>query len=498
MYLPTLGKETQFIDELAELSRRVDELSLLYPDSPIFIRGDYNVNDRIKSRNDLLEYFKDDQRLLETPINHPTYHHFQGNGSSDSHLDRIMYSNSLPNAEHLVTIICKHDNPLVASHHDIVLSSWSLTDICEEVPSQGLLTAPKVANNRSKVIWTEEGIDAYQDLVRPHLSRLQELWLSSKPSKTALSLLLESTTNILTTSASMCNRTITLSSRPSPKSRRTPRQVRLSSRRLLNLFKRLKQLSDQHDAFKSLKLEYNQAKAHHRKLVRHLKAMDASNRDASLLANPSQTFRRIRAYKRNNLGKINLLNVGDKQYVGEQVADGFYDSISQLKTRDHGKLARSSHFKNSTSEFSSILDLCKSGKPLPQISRAKSLHILQRMSPDVTDFFGLTPNHYNHAGPAGWDHFYRLLNALISDIRNIIIFEVNAVHACIYFKGHGKDKSSSRSYRTISTCPVVAKALDLYIRDLSIDAWNNDQAETQFQGEGSSHELAAVLLTETI
>ena len=120
------------------------------------------------------------------------------------------------------------------------------------------------------------------------------------------------------------------------------------------------------------------------------------------------------------------------------------------------------------------------------------------MSPDVTDFFGLTPNHYNHAGPAGWDHFYKLLNALISDISNIIIFEVNAVHACIYFKGHGKDKSSSRSYRTISTCPVVAKALDLYICDLSIDAWNNDQAETQFQGEGSSHELAAVLLTETI
>ena len=120
------------------------------------------------------------------------------------------------------------------------------------------------------------------------------------------------------------------------------------------------------------------------------------------------------------------------------------------------------------------------------------------MSPDVTDFFGLTPNHYNYAGPAGWDHFYRLLNALINDISNITIFEVNAVHACIFFKGHGKDKSSSRSYRTISTCPVVAKALDLFIRDLCLDVWNKDQAETQFQGEGSTHELAAVLLTETI
>jgi hypothetical protein len=44
----------------------------------------------------------------------------------------------------------------------------------------------------------------------------------------------------------------------------------------------------------------------------------------------------------------------------------------------------------------------------------------------------------------------------------------------------------------------VTTRISLYIRDLNIPNWNEDQAETQFQGEGSSHELAAVLLTETI
>ena len=498
VYLPTLGKESQFLDELAELSRRIDELTILHPESPIFLRGDFNVNDKIKSRNDLLDYFKDDQRLTEITISHPTYHHFKGNGSSDSHLDRIMFSNNLPHTEQLVSIICKHDNPLVASHHDIVLTSWSLTNLCEKAASEELVKAPKITNNRSKVIWTEEGIEAYQDLVAPHLHRLQELWLSTKSSKTSLSLLLESTNRILTTSASKSNKAIALSSRPSPKSKKIPPQVKLSSRRLLNLSKKLNQLLKHPDAYRSLKLEYRQARADHRKLVRQVKAMDASNRDTSLLANPSLTFKRIRASKRNNVGKINLLYVGDREYVGERVADGFYDSISQLKTRDPSKLESSPHFKSVASNFSNILELCKAGKLLPHISKEKSLQILQRMSPDVSDFFGLTPNHYNHAGPAGWDHFHRLLNALINDISSITIFEVNAVHACIYFKGHGKDKSSSRSYRTISTCPVVAKALDLFIRDLSLDTWNRDQAETQFQGEGSTHELAAVLMTETI
>ena len=38
----------------------------------------------------------------------------------------------------------------------------------------------------------------------------------------------------------------------------------------------------------------------------------------------------------------------------------------------------------------------------------------------------------------------------------------------------------------------------MYVRDLQLDTWNADQSEVQFLGEGSSHELAALLLTETI
>ena len=76
--------------------------------------------------------------------------------------------------------------------------------------------------------------------------------------------------------------------------------------------------------------------------------------------------------------------------------------------------------------------------------------------------------------------------------------ELNTVWACILYKGHGKEKESDRSYRTISTCPMIAKALDMFIGQLYGSCWNNAQAETQFQGSGSSHELAALLLTETI
>ena len=46
--------------------------------------------------------------------------------------------------------------------------------------------------------------------------------------------------------------------------------------------------------------------------------------------------------------------------------------------------------------------------------------------------------------------------------------------------------------------PVLSKALDKYVGHLLERGWSDAQAETQFQGPGSNHELAALLLTETI
>ena len=45
---------------------------------------------------------------------------------------------------------------------------------------------------------------------------------------------------------------------------------------------------------------------------------------------------------------------------------------------------------------------------------------------------------------------------------------------------------------------LISKALDFYIRDINIGKWNEKQAITQYQGEASSHELAALLVTELV
>ena len=88
--------------------------------------------------------------------------------------------------------------------------------------------------------------------------------------------------------------------------------------------------------------------------------------------------------------------------------------------------------------------------------------------------------------------------AVISNVNLGGVPELNTIYACVLLKSHGKDRTSERSYRTISTCPLVAKALDFYIRELCLVDWNKQQSVTQYQGEHSSHELASLLLTEVV
>ena len=502
IYLPTAGQDAQFVEELANLTTTLEEISENHPESPVYLRGDFNVSHKNSKRMSLLDHFCKQFSLLEVPILHPTYHHFVGR--SESFLDRILFTSSLSQPEVLKTIHCKLAEPFINSHHDMLITTWSVPSMKTPATSTDNIVAPKVENNRHKVIWSDSGIEAYQELVIPHLSRLQELWLHSS-SRTSSSLLLEATNNVLSSSALKTNKAIPLNGSSKPKAKNfTPRPIRLSQNKLLKEYKIIQKALTSGDIEKANKLkeDYNRARTMHRKLERAYKAEQSHKRDQNLFSicsnDPSPIFRNIKSSKRSTAGKINKLKVGKKVYTGEAVQDGFYDSISQLKSRDSESLRGDSKFTELSSDYLNILEVCKHGSPIPPISERDSFKLMQKMKPDVNDVYGVTVNHFNYAGQAGWKHFYLLLNSLISDVNNTDIEEVNTVYACILFKGHKKDKSSDRSYRTISTCPVLAKALDLYVRDLGIVSWNENQASTQFQGEGSSHELAAVMLTEAI
>ena len=95
-----------------------------HPVIPIYIHGDANVNPNHPTRPLVFQEFLERYNLSSRTLHHNTYHHFTGEGTRDSQLDVLISSTDHPN--NLVEIICKHDNSLITSSHDLVVSSFKL------------------------------------------------------------------------------------------------------------------------------------------------------------------------------------------------------------------------------------------------------------------------------------------------------------------------------------------------------------------------------------
>ena len=198
------------------------------------------------------------------------------------------------------------------------------------------------------------------------------------------------------------------------------------------------------------------------------------------------------------MSKIQKLTVGDKVYEGDQVPDGFFDSLKSLKTMETKVLESSPSNSLLLSDYPNIIKLCEQKSDLPLISMNKSSEILHRLRASVSDISSISTLHYIHGGIEAYKHFNFLLKSIIEDVNNASLIELNSVHGLVLYKGHGKEKTSDRSYRTISTCPLVSKSLDLYIHDIFSEKWTAVEAPTQYLGSGKSHELASLLVTEAI
>ena len=245
--------------------------------------------------------------------------------------------------------------------------------------------------------------------------------------------------------------------------------------------------------------EFKNMKAVHQNLVRKHIVTQECERDDQFLdilsKNPKSVFKLLKSKKSKDSPKIDTLHVADKLYQNENVADGFFDAILSLKT---AKEVTSPSFAQFSEDHKNIIEICKSAKKIPRLSLSDAESLLRRIKPSVSDYFSVTAAHYLNGGDIAIKHFHFLFNTILENIEITAADEMNRAHAIILHKSHNKPKNISSSYRTISSCPFLAKAVDMYLGLLSKSDWNNRQAPTQYQGDGMSHELAALLLTSTI
>lgn len=498
LYLPTYGQDTEFVSELASLQNCLDDLLDTYTDPLIFIRGDGNVNHKNTNRVTLLHSFMQKFTLSQTEIPHKTYHHFVGGGKFDSNVDILLHSSEDSNVECVTRILCLKDYPEINSHHDMIMSRFCLPSGEQEPSSSDLVTAPRIEQPRNKIVWSAEGVTKYSALVSNHLKRIRDTWLNPS-SSASMSVLLQLTNSIMSQAAIATNDSKMLNSINRKKPAKLPNPIKKAKRQLKKAHKRLKNAH----TLCSAKLAFKDAKKNYHRAVRTHRLQEAVQRDEKLFSilgeNPSQLFSFIKSCKKTQTKEIASLTVGQKTYHGTAVADGFYDSMTSLKQCSLEQLQADPNISEKLSDYENIIKLCQDqDHTIPTISLEKSTKLLQKIKKNVRDFYSITALHYVNAGQEGLIHYNSMLNGIISDVNNARIQELNTAHGLILYKGHGKDKSSDRAYRTISTCPFLAKSLDLYLRDLYLNLWQDKEADTQYQGAGSSHELASLLITELI
>ena len=503
IYFPTAGKDDAFMDVLAVLSILIEDLhEQKGEECPIFIRGDANASSRNPTRAPIFQQFLLQHSLHRVHIDHNTYHHFVGNGEFDSDLDVIIFSNLSSTTEKIDEVICKHTNPLINSHHDLIVSSFSLPASPPTPPSHINITAPRVPNDRQKVIWSDEGISLYKEILGSSLPKLRQRWHEAASSPSIMSVLLSSTYSLLQVAAASSNSVIHLGKSREKKAMKSHIISRLQ-RDVLGAQRNIESLISSPSTTPAAVSAAQAALTHARgELTRATRAQIRQQnyeRDSKLATSDfSSLFRSIKSAKSSSAGKISSIRVGEQVYKGDTVPDGFFHSMHNLKHPDMGVITSSPQFQVTNSDFKNIIKICESGAPIPPISADMSADILYSVRADVNDFYSITANHFINAGQPGIDHHHFILSAIVNNINLSSVDELNTAWACILYKGHQKDKESDRSYRTISTCPFIAKCVDIYIGRLNSGRWNSVQAETQFQGEGSSHELSALLLTETI
>ena len=504
LYLPTSGKESEFVAEVTKLRIFLEEFSESQPRSLVFIRGDSNVNVNNKPRVKIFNDLKNSCNLRCVQIDHKTYHHFLGNGLFDSNIDVIMHVDDKDITEEVLNIYCKKDFPDIGSHHDIIASSFTLPRISTEstIPS---FETPIIQNKRTRIVWSTEAIPVYQSLLGTSLSDLRDRWCVPD-SRTSVSLLIQLSSEILSAAASSSNTSISLSEQRAPKSARVPKAIKSAQNKIRRICSTRKNLPSTDPVHVAITNKLIEARLNLRKVVRaHNGAVDAAEdkRMFSILSSSSVAsstiYRKIKSLKASTAKQISFLKVGSDEYHGDNVKTGFFTSISRLKSRpQYQNTSESETVDEYRKDYEYILQLCENKRDLPSISLALSTDILKSMKQSVNDLYSITPAHYINAGDSGIQHFNMLLNCIINDVNNASIEELNACYALLLHKGHHKPRNIDRAYRTISTCPVLSKALDLYIRHLHKDKWNACQAATQYQGEGSCHELAGLLLTELI
>ena len=481
-YLPTSGRDDDFLDCIEELSNFIME-NISEKDT-ILIGADFNCSKKSSSRRVLaLQKFCNDHNLYKICCTGPTYHHF--NGQSSSCIDFFLLSVGTSSKARIsdITLQCTLEHPGNLSSHDPVIATLSLLCSMPENSKKEKYSHTYSDFQYSKVAWDDEKLAEYQSAAAKALSECEAYFSSAE--YIPLKCQLYSELLVKCADLTMGTRSLPTSS----KSPRYPPRLHQAWQHLRKCFRLWKQDNKPKDPLNSLLLKYRAARANFQAIRRHcrnLKTVKFNN----LLMHTQYSDRRkhLKLIKklRSSRKKQTLaeLHTPAGVYYGGDTLEGFAKDAEILgQSAGEMKEYDNEFYRMCIQDNQCIFDFKgEDSIDIPNMT-FKDLDdiITKEMKKDkACDIYKLTAEHLKYCGKKAKISILNLINDLIENIYYLSSPQAKAGLGTSVHKGKKKPLHQSSSYRRITVTPQIGSILDRFIDPKAEEIFRSSQSPDQY------------------
>ena len=477
-YLPTAGKDDEFLECIAELSNFIHENTAR--NVTVLIGTDCNCSEKSSSRRSAsFQLFCNQHDLVQISCREPTFHH--SNGLSSSNIDCFLISRKGTTNITNIFLQCNQDNPQNLSCHDPVLGGLTVQGgVRDSMVEKYSHTYTDFSYQ--KIIWNKNGLEDYQKVAGNILTELEAYF----PTPEFIPLKCQLYSDILVKAAET---TLEKKSKNPPYKQRFPRQLHQAWQHLRKCFNIWKSKGKPRDPPDKLYVEYRLARSRFQYIRRYCNNLKMIKTNNLLMhtckfdrSGHLKLIKNLRGCKASQ--KLSELRTPGGIYYGNDTLEGFAKDAEMLG--EH--VGECDEFENDfyrlciednqfIFEFKNKNDI-----KIPEMSLddlEKIINTEMKVN-KACDIYKLTSEHLKHCGTAAKHVILRLINDIINNIYYLSCPQIKAGLGIAAYKGKKKPVAESSSYRRITVTPQVGSILDRYIEPLAENVFRPFQSPDQY------------------
>ena len=498
VYLPTSGKDDEFIEVTAHLS--ADLQANVENDEVIIIGIDSNqsmksTRRRSKNMNAFVQMFSL-QHTFDSPT--PTFHH--QNQTSTSKIDDILYF--VPSKTSAVNVkfmkhLCTLEHSSNLSSHDVILGNISISRSDTQTPEKDYSDSYTNFTIRKPVWQDTTNLVNYQHEVSTSLDYIVNIFDGPEflpiMSELMAKALVTSAENTLVARNQM---KVKKQQKVGPYFTKEQKEAYSDHELVCKEWRKAGRPSSPNHPMRKAKLDsqrklqrINREVAVSKSEKLHEDLISSANLDINLV------FKKMKTYLGKSTGSTDIpyIETLNGVFSGQNVLEGFCRNTETLCQENK----ESTWFKKLCEEDNIIINDLLSDAPhdIPEMTldQLKDILFKKLKTGKACDAFKLTVEHLRYCSDDALVNILFLINGILKNINYLCTHQLNTSIASIVYKGKEKPVCNHKSYRQVRVSPLFTRIIDEFLRPNLLKVTKPIQNTSQYGfTENVSYMMAAL------